>query len=155
MESISLDRISLLHPAIINSATLAYAQAVKETDANVHPIIIQTFRSFEESDKIYQEGRTTPGKIVSWAKAGQSYHNYGLALDFALMIDKKLVWDEKNPNWLTVVECFKDHGFEWGGDWHNKKDYPHLQKTFGYNWRTLLNFHDKKLFITGTSFVKI
>ena len=36
-------------------------------------------RTYAESDALYAQGRTKPGKIVTNAKAGQSYHNFGLA----------------------------------------------------------------------------
>ncbi len=79
------------------------------------------------------------------AKGGQSYHNYGLAIDFALKLDNgNVVWDldrDDNNNgeadWMEVVAIAKDLGFEWGGDWTSFKDYPHLQMDFGLSIREL------------------
>lgn len=70
---------------------------------------------------------------------GESYHNFGLAIDFALMsVDGQVIWDMKydgngnsRADWMEVVEIAKDLGFEWGGDWTQFKDYPHLQMNFG------------------------
>ena len=39
-------------------------------------------RTMEEQAALYQKGRTTKGKIVTKAKPGESYHNYGLAFDW-------------------------------------------------------------------------
>lgn len=68
-------------------------------------------------------------------KRRESYHNYGLAIDFALQKkDGSIIWDmeyDGNQNgksdWLEVVEIAKTLGFEWGGDWKRFKDYPHLE----------------------------
>lgn len=155
-DQLSLDRLMQLHPSIRDEAIEAYNEAVKLTPVGVHPFITQTVRTFAESDLIYQQGRTLPGKIVSNAKPGQSYHNYFLAIDFCLIIGGKSIWDEKNPNWKIVVDCFKKRGFEWGGDWKGKlKDYPHFQKTLGYNWRELLAKHDKKEYIQGNTYLNL
>lgn len=152
----SLAQIQTLHPKLRDAALAAYTEAVHDTPIGVHPIITQGLRTFAESDKIYQQGRTTPGEIVSNAPAGESYHNYGLALDFALNINGKPIWNENNPNWTTVVNIFKKHGFTWGGDFAGSfKDYPHLENKFGHNWRDLLALHNAGNFIAGTTYVNI
>jgi peptidoglycan L-alanyl-D-glutamate endopeptidase CwlK len=154
MDIISIAKLNELHPKIRQSALDAYNEAVTATPANVHPVIDQTYRSFEESDKLYQQGRTTPGSIVSNAKAGQSYHSYGLALDFHLIVDGKDTWDI-GPHWMIVVNIFKKHGFSWGGEFKTIQDYPHLENRLGHNWRDLMAMHEAKNFIPGTTFVKI
>jgi peptidoglycan L-alanyl-D-glutamate endopeptidase CwlK len=145
-DKISLARLNLLHPLIREDAIKAYNEAVKATPVGVHPFITQTIRSFAESDALYAQGRTKPGPIVSYAKGGQSYHNYGLALDFVNIIGGKYVWPkrpEQDENWMTVVNIFKKYGFEAGIDWKGKKrDAPHFQRTFGYDWRDLLALHN-------------
>lgn len=151
----SLDKLALLHPSIRDEAIEAYNEAVKLTPKGIHPFIDQTIRTFEESNKLYAQGRTLPGQIVTNAKAGQSLHNYGLALDFHLQINGKDIWDEHNPNWMIVVNCFKKRGFEWGGDWLGFHDYPHLQKTLGYTWKQLLAMHDAKKYIPGETYVNL
>lgn len=139
IDTLSLKRLQQLHPLVRQDAIDAYGEAVMKTPVGVHPVIIQTLRSFEESDLLYQKGRTRPGPIVTNAKAGQSYHNYGLAIDFALQVKGKIIW-EVNKDWVTVVDIFKAHGWKWGGDWAGKlKDYPHLEKRPNdLHWRDLL-----------------
>lgn len=166
MES-SIKQLNTLHPKLREIAIQAYNEAIKATPLGVHPIISQGYRSFEESDKLYQLGRTIinpdgksankpMGDIVSNAKAGQSWHNYGLAVDFALLINGKTYWDQTNPNWITVVNCFKKYGFTWGGDWKgNFKDYPHLEMKFGHTLAELQAKHNAKDFIPGTDYVNI
>lgn len=137
----SIDKLNLLHPKIRQSALDAYGEAVSATPVGCHPVIDQTLRTFEESDKLYAQGRTEPGEIVSNSKAGQSYHNYSLALDFHLVINGKDSW-EVDHNWMKVVNIFKAHGFSWGGDFSSFKDYPHLENRLGHNWRELLQLHN-------------
>ncbi|MFC5734549.1 M15 family metallopeptidase [Cytobacillus gottheilii] len=108
-------------------------------DKGIQVVITADFRSYEEQNRLYEQGRSTSGNIVTNAKGGESYHNYGLAIDFALMtIDGQVVWDMEydgngngTPDWDEVVSIAKDLGFSWGGDWRNFKDYPHFQMNFG------------------------
>lgn len=143
METASIDRLQLLHPEIREDAIAAYNESVKRTPVGVHPFVTQTRRSFEEQAHLYAQGRTAPGQKVTNAKPGQTYHNYDLALDFVLLIGGKMVW-KVDENWMIVVNCFKKHGFTWGGDWTGKfKDYPHLEKRPNdIHWRDLLALHN-------------
>lgn len=155
METHSIAQLQLLHPAIRDKAIDAYNEAVKATPAGVHTYIDQTYRTFAESDALYAQGRTAPGSIVTNAKAGQSYHNYGLALDFHLQINGVDSWNVDH-NWMIVVNVFKTFGFNWGGDFAGSfKDYPHLENKLGHNWRDLLALHNAGDFIPGTTYVKL
>jgi peptidoglycan L-alanyl-D-glutamate endopeptidase CwlK len=131
--------------------------------------IVQGLRTFQEQDALYAQGRTTSGHIVTNSKAGQSYHNYGLALDFAILYDKDengnyetLSWDtikDMNRNgesdWMEVVDAFEKEGYRWGGRFHSIVDQPHFEKTFGDNWRVLLEKYNKKDFIPGNVYVNV
>lgn len=154
MDQRSLDNLNTLHPKLRDTAIKAWEEAQDIMPANTQIIVVQGLRTFEESDTLYQKGRTTPGPIVTNAKAGQSYHNYGLAFDFAMVTNGK---DDYvvGPNWMKVVEIMKKYGFEWGGDFNTIKDNPHFENRFGYNWRDLLKLHDQKKFITGTTYIDI
>ena len=162
-------RIELLHPNIREEVR----RLIVEAESNLVPSravrIVQGLRTFEEQAALYAQGRTKPGPIVTNAVAGSSYHQYGLAIDFAILVDKdgngvydELSWDIKADNdkdgtadWLEVVKVFEKAGYEWGGKWSSIKDYPHLQKKFGYTWRQLLDKYTTKQFIEGTKYVKI
>nr|WP_235852104.1 M15 family metallopeptidase [Niallia nealsonii] len=125
-----------LHEIIVGKRDLLVSQAL---DKGIQVVIIEGFRSVEEQDALYNKGRTEEGAIVTHAKGGESYHNYGLAIDFALLNNSgTTIWDmeyDGNENgrsdWMEVVDIAKSLGFEWGGDWANFKDYPHLQMDFG------------------------
>ena len=91
--------------------------------------LISGFRTFQEQADLYEQGRSEPGKIITRAKPGQSYHNYGLAID---------VTPEDPKDLNVLVNVAKSFGFEWGGEWENFEDTPHFQYTFGYDWDELL-----------------
>lgn len=136
----------LLHPKLREEAISLFADAECKLTGRAKPRITFSLRTMAEQQAIYNQGRTTPGNIVTNAKPGASYHNWGLAIDFALIIDgKEVSWDigkdwdgDHTSDWMEVVNIFKAKGWEWGGDWKSLKDYPHLQKTFGHKWQELL-----------------
>jgi peptidoglycan L-alanyl-D-glutamate endopeptidase CwlK len=139
MDSVTLKRIELLHPLLRISVASMYNEICKVLTGRAVCRFTHTLRTDKEQDELYAQGRTKPGKKVTNAKGGQSYHNYGLAFDICLIIDGKVAsWDtlkdfdgDKKADWMEVVEIAKKHGWEWGGDWAKFKDAPHFQKTFG------------------------
>ncbi|MFE4711208.1 M15 family metallopeptidase [Paenibacillus sp. NPDC056722] len=126
----------------LNPAVLAGTNALIERSfAKGVPIIItQGLRTLAQQNALYAQGRSKPGNIVTNARGGFSYHNYGLAIDFALLLPdgKGISWDMKRDgngnkiaDWQEVVQEAKQLGFEWGGDWTSFKDYSHLQIAYG------------------------
>ena len=56
--------------------------------------------------------------------SSQSLHSWGIAIDI------NAAWNAfgKTPTMSPeLVQCFKDAGFEWGGDWKTTKDGMHFQ----------------------------
>jgi peptidoglycan L-alanyl-D-glutamate endopeptidase CwlK len=133
-----------LHPVVAERTN----QLVQKAAAiGIVMVITDDFRSAAEQDQLYEKGRTSGGNIVTYAKGGESYHNFGLAVDFALKTAAgDVIWDmnyDRNGNsradWMEVVNLAKELGFEWGGDWPQFKDYPHLQMDFGLSIADLQN----------------
>lgn len=155
MDKRSLDNLDTLHPKFKPSAIEAWTEAQALMPDNVQIIVVQGLRSFAESNALYEQGRTTKGPIVTKAKAGESYHNYGLAFDFE-MITNNHEDDIVGPNWLKVVEVMKKHGMTWGGEFPQSfHDNPHFENKYGHNWRDLLALHNAGNFIPGTTYVNI
>lgn len=168
-DKISLERAKQLHPVVRDEAIALITEVEKGFPPTIAVRIVQGLRTIAEQDALYAQGRTKPGSIVTNARGGSSYHNYGLAIDFAILIDKdgngtydEMSWDIKKDNdkdgvadWLEVVKVFEAAGWEWGGKWASIRDYPHVQKTFGHRWQDLLVMHNKKQFIDGTKYVKV
>ena len=160
MDTISLSRINLLHPIIREEVKNLVEIANSKLTSHSQMRVVQGLRTFKEQNDIYAQGRTKKGPIVTRAKGGQSYHNYGLAIDFALLIDgKEISWNDRKDfdgdgvsDWTEVAKVFQEGGFLWGKAFN---DLPHFEKTFGFNWRQLLEKYQNKLFIEGTQYVKI
>ncbi len=124
MTDAHVERLRGLQPEPRREAQAALAQAATE---GVDVMVTTGLRSFAEQSRLYAQGRTMPGNIVTHAKAGQSYHNFGLAFDFVVVKNGRAIWDQNHKDWKRFVEICKAHGFDWGGNWRTFKDYPHLQ----------------------------
>lgn len=159
-DKITAQRIATIDPRLQQEAIDAINEAEAGFPPNMAVRVVQAYRSIAEQDALYAQGRTKPGKRVTNAKGGSSYHNYKKALDFAIIRDadgngsfEELSWDTARDldkdgtiDWQEVVRAFEKRGWEWGGKWRTFKDYPHVQKTFGKsiewykaNWKEGVN----------------
>lgn len=117
----------------------AYNDTVIEYKAkyplNPQPFITCTYRSKEEQNQLFAQGRTAKGKKVTNAKGGQSAHNYlpSFAFDISFItLDKKLSWDVKYYKLFADILKTKTNKVTWGGDFKSIKDAPHFELT-GWN----------------------
>jgi len=152
-DTISIQRVKSLHPKVIDDFRNFITDA--ENALGIVIRVSQGYRSFEEQAELYALGRTKAGKIVTKAKPGSSYHQYGLAVDLVELVKngKELDW---NYDMSKLVPYADKYQIAWGGNWSGGfKDYPHFEKTFGWGWRALLDKYNKKDFISGTTFVNI
>lgn len=161
-DAVSIPRVRQLHPKVSSEVAVTIGEIELLWPPTVAIRIVQGLRTIKEQNALYAQGRTTPGKKVTNAKGGSSFHNYGIAFDFALLFDKDgngsfetLVWDENNPHWKEVVNAFETKGWFWGGKFSNIHDAPHLQKTFGKTWQECLFQYNTKDFIPGTEYINL
>jgi len=118
-----------LDPKVGAAAKAAIAECkAKELDL----LVTNTYRSGAEQEALYAQGRTKPGPKVTNARAGQSFHQYRVALDLYPMVNGKPDFSGKSPNWFKIAEIFKAHGFEWAFEWKRFKEMPHFQMTGGH-----------------------
>ncbi|ASF47012.1 M15 family metallopeptidase [Methylovulum psychrotolerans] len=105
--------------------------------AGIDIIITSTYRDKEKQDALYAQGRNgNPGKIVTNASGGKSFHNYGVAFDFVPIVHGKAQYTDI----ATFKRCgaiAKSVGLEWAGDWKTFKEYAHCQFTNGLTLRDL------------------
>lgn len=96
-----------------------------------------SFRSFKDQDDLYAKGRSRPGKRVTNARGGESFHNYGVAADIAFYNQEGgITWPEGGDYeklWTRYGEHAKKQGLEWGGDWKSITDRPHIEYHPGVN----------------------
>ena len=144
----------MIHPVLRNEVMEIYEEICQVLRDNVRCRFTHTLRTFAEQDALFAQGRTKPGGIVTNARSGMSWHNYGMAIDIVLLVDKNhdgvfesVSWDTKSDfdgdgkrDWIEVVNIFKQFGWEWGGDW-KFYDAPHFQKTMGQSIRGMLAKH--------------
>lgn len=166
MDKITLDRIATLHPKIRQQVLDAYIHINnKLLGKGVRLRFAYTSRIHEEQAELYAQGRTKLfdkngkrlGKVTN-AAAGQSIHNYHLAWDIVLLLDKNgdgvfetasydqtLDFDKDGQaDWFEVINYFKSiKGVVWGGDFKSLKDAPHFEMTFGHTWKSLKALYDK------------
>jgi peptidoglycan hydrolase-like protein with peptidoglycan-binding domain len=95
---------------------------------DIYVCVAQGYRSKDEQDELYAQGRTEPGNKVTNAKGGQSNHNFGVAVDLCLYTEdgKDVIWTA-DGDFKKVVAAMKKEGFKWGGDWKSFKDNPHFE----------------------------
>ena len=94
-------------------------------------LITSTYRDNESQNALYAQGRTEPGKIVTNAKGGQSFHNYRCAVDVVPLVNGKPDWDGTHPIWAKIGNYGKLAGLEWAGEWTRFKELAHFQYTGG------------------------
>lgn len=118
--------------------TLAERLLVAASVQNIKLIITQTYRTIEEQDAIYAQGRSEPGAIVTNAKGGWSWHNWRRAFDVAILDfpGDPSPDDIYNGPWAVIGSIGESLGLEWGGRWKHP-DLPHFQLTRGMNLTAL------------------
>lgn len=127
------ERLEGIDPLVIQCANNISNRA--QLELNRDTIIVFGYRSAEQQTALYNQGRTTPGKIVTNAKAGQSAHEYHAAIDiWILSKDGSIDWNNKDFAKIISEEVHKMDGLTWGGDFHSIHDAPHIELT---NWRNL------------------
>ncbi|NTW53626.1 MAG: M15 family metallopeptidase [Chlorobaculum sp.] len=129
--------IEELHPHVQLLANQMIEECKK---AEIDLLITSTYRDFESQNALYAQGRTTPGKIVTNAKGGQSYHNWRVAFDVVPIVNGKAMWND-SVLWQKIGAIGRSSGLEWAGDWKKFKEFPHFQFTGGL---TLADFQQGK-----------
>lgn len=147
-DKISIQRVELLHPAIRSSVSSFITKA--EGALGIKLRVVQGLRTFDEQAALYAQGRTAPGQVVTNAKAGQSYHNYGLAIDLVEITANGANWNFHYEHLLPFAT-----DFAWGGNFKSIKDRPHFEKTFGLDWKVMLLRHQTGDFIKGTNYIRL
>ena len=151
---ISQNRIQELNPVVRS----IFQQFIEECEAELNitiRIMEPVFRTIKQQDDLYAIGRTveTDKPILTNAKGGGSYHNYGLAVDLCHLMDNKVDWNYDMGHLTTIAHKY---GIEWGGDWMSIKDKPHFQKTFGYKWQELFALYkDGKIDENGYVIIEV
>lgn len=122
--------LSGLHPSIQPLAQKLLAAAAQQ---GISLVINQGVRTYAEQDALYAKGRTEPGGVVTGTKGGESWHNFGLAFDVAMVSPgpKPPIgspsWPPGKDTWSTVGALGQSVGLVWGGNFSALADYGHFE----------------------------
>lgn len=123
-DKVTNERIEKLDPRI--RCTVKHLINFMEDKYKIRMRVTDGYRSHAQQNELYKKGRTTKGPVVTWVKAGYSYHNYGLAVDVCTIENGKAYWREKD------YKLFNNEAVKFGAEWGIKfKDKPHFQFRFG------------------------
>lgn len=114
------DAVNELHPAVRDRFARLIGDIESKTDWKV--TVTSAYRSYAEQAALKAQN-------ASNASAGNSYHNFGMALDINLTKDKttlrkassKSDWEKSG-----VPQIARAAGFRWGGDFSNYHDPIHF-----------------------------
>jgi peptidoglycan L-alanyl-D-glutamate endopeptidase CwlK len=140
MDNISETRLQLICPFVADKVR----QLVSMLDFDVR--VVQGLRSWNDQADLWAKGRAldaggiwvivNPKAIVTKCVPGNSWHNFGLAVD--LCPDDPTIpgyqadWNAAHPTWKRMEDAGLATGFVCGCDFRSFPDQPHFQMTFQY-----------------------
>lgn len=134
MDAVSEARLQLVCPTL--AAKIHLLAAMLEDEGIVFRVT-QGLRSWNDQQKLWQQGRDSNGnivdltKVVTKAPPGHSWHEYGLAVDVVPMnqTPPQPDWNITHPDWQRLVAVGESLGLFSGTEFHDIKDTPHFQLT--------------------------
>jgi peptidoglycan L-alanyl-D-glutamate endopeptidase CwlK len=119
-------------PGLLNQELRQRMQCALRDHRNEYPddprgFVTCTHRTNEQQAAVWAQGRTTPGKIVTWAEPGESPHNSNpsMAVDVAFRTPAGPC-DWTDTPFIHLGEIAERYGIEWGGRWE-RRDLCHFQ----------------------------
>lgn len=125
LDSISQARLQSVLPELADK--IAQMATILEDEFPFR--VTQGLRTWSEQAALYAQGRTTPGKVVTNAAPGYSYHNFGMAVDLVPMTDLGPDWNVTHPTWQRLIQVGESVGLVSGSVWRTFPDFPHFQLT--------------------------
>lgn len=115
--------------------------------AGLNVLITETYRPQARQNYLYEQGRTRPGKIVTWTKS--SRHTGKMAWDICKNVKGQEYSD--NAFFDSCGKIARSLGITWGGTW-STPDKPHFEITS--KWKSPIKEDDEmvessKIIING------
>lgn len=101
-------------------------------------------RTVDEQHELYMKGRSKESvllgeRIVTNAKPGESFHNYGMASDWTIWdLHGQPFWN--HSEWNIYGAIVRQSGGQWAGDWITFKEKPHNQMSVILSGREINEF---------------
>lgn len=129
MDAISEVRLREVHPQLARKIRqMADILALERPPVALR--VTQGLRTWGEQAALYAQGRSQPGRIVTNAEPGHSWHQFGLAVDVVpLGLEGQPDWNTSHPIWRRLVAVGIGLGLVAGGQFRSFRDYPHFQLT--------------------------
>jgi peptidoglycan L-alanyl-D-glutamate endopeptidase CwlK len=119
-----------LNEILVDAYNKACAEFLLLYPDKSQPFITCTYRSNDEQNALYAQGRTAKGAKVTNAQAGQSPHNYkpSAAFDIAFIsLSKKLDWGKNNFRLFADIIVKIQPLVVCGIDFKSLPDAPHFE----------------------------
>jgi hypothetical protein len=122
----SMPLIAQLHPSVQPKAVETLQRAI---NIGIPLVVTQAYRDTAEQARLYAQGRTTPGSVVTNAPPGSSWHEFRLAFDVAVLDPQtgNPTWPNDTALWARIGSAGKAAGLQWGGDFATITDRPHFE----------------------------
>ncbi|MEX3614740.1 MAG: M15 family metallopeptidase [Burkholderia gladioli] len=116
----------------------ARAQAFLDACAKqgIDILVTSMYRDLDSQAALYAQGRTSPGRIVTNARPGQSFHNFRVAFDFVPIVNGKCDWSDLSL-FTRCGAIGESVGLTWAGRWTTFREMAHLQYTGGLTFAQL------------------
>ncbi len=129
-----LKGLDMLYPDVKEKAERLISAMSKQ---GMYVELDNSFRSALWQDKLFAQGRTAPGNVVTAAHGLESYHQYGLAFDLRFV---KYGWNPPAGWWEILGKEGEKLGLTWGGTF---QDYSHFEWHPGFDWKSLKGFFQR------------
>jgi len=114
--------LNALHPFFRDKV----AELIKRCKAKgIELSIVETYRTHAKQHEYKRMGKT-----YTSSGAGQSKHQYGLAIDIVPTVNSVAVWDNA-VLWRKIGTVGERLGLRWGGRWRNPYDPGHFEWSGG------------------------
>jgi peptidoglycan L-alanyl-D-glutamate endopeptidase CwlK len=130
MDLLKINRdINLLAPFVQEKLAKALAEC---HDQGLEVYLFEGFRTPDRQEELYAAGRTKAGPKVTNARAWESWHQHGLAVDTAFKIRGRWSWEGA---WDKVAAVFSYYSFK-SLSWER----PHFEITGGLTTEEALQY---------------
>jgi peptidoglycan L-alanyl-D-glutamate endopeptidase CwlK len=119
--------LDLVYPPLLEKMEIVFQDMWNVTGQKMK--YTHGYRSPEAQAELFAQGRTKPGKIVTYSPAGSSWHEYGLAVDVAFKGPDPYLdtYADRNKLWEIFGSLAEQNGLVWGGRFLRVVDMPHIQ----------------------------
>lgn len=126
MDTASEAKLISVHPLL--AAKIRQMASILEGEGTIITVT-QGLRSWQDQARLYAQGRTAPGPIVTHAPPGHSWHQFGLAVDLVPLAGGRPDWNATHPTWQRIVQLGNSLGLTEGAGFRSFPDWPHQQLT--------------------------